>query len=322
MRTYLAPLGSLIERRIGLVILFLAVGIPLLLALLGVGLFDDKPTPVILSEIATGPRGDAYVELYNDTDAPVDVKGWSVKTLSGTAELDRNTIIEPGSYLIVPSYPKAFEQAHPALAEAAAKTSGQIEFVAPKGALILYDTKGITVDAVTWPMPAPAGGPRPGLPSLVRRTQGLDSDTNGDWRAGPATPGTFGLPTIRMPSRIFLLEVTNYLSLIGGFLLWAAFVLMGLIARRFETLTGQRTFWQGMVIAPVGILIYNLIQANAFFARGAMTDCRLPAEGNRWTFGFSTCEQLWSFVPLFIAACVMAYVVYLFYRISRRILEV
>jgi hypothetical protein len=319
MRTYLAPLGSLIERRIGLVILFLAVGIPLFLALLGVGLFDDKPTQVIISEVASGPRGAAYVELYNDTDDDIDIKGWSVKTLSGTAELERNTVIKPGSYLIVPSYPKAFEQAHPALAEAAAKASGQIEFAAPKGMVAIYNTKGITVDAVTWPMLPPAGAPRP---SLVRRTQGLDSDTPGDWRPGPATPGTFGLPTIRMPSRIFLLEVTNYLSLIGGFLLWAAFVLMGLIARRFETLTGQRTFWQAMVIAPVGILIYNLIQANGFFTKGSMTDCRDPAANNAWAFGFSKCEQLWSFVPLFIAACAMAYVVYLFYRISRRILEV
>ncbi|GIV96099.1 MAG: hypothetical protein KatS3mg057_0756 [Herpetosiphonaceae bacterium] len=154
----------------------------------------------------------------------------------------------------------------------------------------------------------------------MRRSIGLDSNAASDWRPGPASPGSRSLPTVRSSTRIVLIELTNYISLIGGFLLWSAFVLIGLIARRFERLTGQRTFWQAMVIAPIGIVIYNLIQTNAFFSRGAMTDCRTTKRG--WVFEFSLCEQLWSFVPLFIAAAIMTYAILLFYRAARRILEV
>ena len=55
-----------------------------------------------------------------------------------------------------------------------------------------------------------------------------------------------------------LAVIPNYLLVLGAVLLWLAFIVLGIIARRYEIVLGERTDWQFMVFAPTGILLFAL----------------------------------------------------------------
>ena len=57
-----------------------------------------------------------------------------------------------------------------------------------------------------------------------------------------------------------LVIVPNYLLIVGAMVLWFAFVILGIIARRYEIVLGERTNWQFMMVAPTGILAFAVIQ--------------------------------------------------------------
>ncbi len=57
-----------------------------------------------------------------------------------------------------------------------------------------------------------------------------------------------------------LAVIPNYLLVLGAILLWLAFFVLGIIARRYEIVLGERTNWQFMILAPTGILIFAIIQ--------------------------------------------------------------
>lgn len=59
---------------------------------------------------------------------------------------------------------------------------------------------------------------------------------------------------------LLLAVIPNYLLVLGALLLWLAFIVLGIIARRYEIVLGERTNWQFMVVAPTGILIFAIIQ--------------------------------------------------------------
>lgn len=320
----------------------LLVGLPvvvtLLMAIAGVGLPKNQNTRVTILEVfahPTQPPESYWLELYNDSDQAVEISGWSLRVLSAQGEqnatITGRTIIPAEGFLLIPANPAGFAQNEPILARSVATPSQPLSWTASTSfTLQLLHEDGRVADQLVWPLSgpnAPRIGPT-GPASIVRRTIGVDTNayTAADWRVGPASPGGIALPTMPPATRYVLVEVTNYVSLIAGFLLWSAFVLIGLIARRFERLTGQRTYWQAMVLAPIGIVIYNLIQTRGFFQKGSMSDCRTPSPGPDlppgWTFGFGGCEQLWSFIPLFIAAVALFWVLRQFYNAARRILEV
>ncbi len=54
--------------------------------------------------------------------------------------------------------------------------------------------------------------------------------------------------------------IPNYLLVLGAVMLWLAFIFLGIIARRYEIVLGEKTNWQFMIIAPTGILIFAIIQ--------------------------------------------------------------
>ncbi|MEO0189359.1 MAG: hypothetical protein ABIL70_05925 [candidate division WOR-3 bacterium] len=54
--------------------------------------------------------------------------------------------------------------------------------------------------------------------------------------------------------------IPNYLLVLGAVLLWLAFFFLGIIARRYEIVLGEKTNWQFMIIAPTGILFFAIIQ--------------------------------------------------------------
>ena len=57
-----------------------------------------------------------------------------------------------------------------------------------------------------------------------------------------------------------LAVIPNYLLVLGALLLWLAFIVLGVIARRYEIVLGERTQWQFMIFAPTGILCFAVIQ--------------------------------------------------------------
>jgi uncharacterized membrane protein len=54
--------------------------------------------------------------------------------------------------------------------------------------------------------------------------------------------------------------IPNYLLVLGAILLWLAFIILGIIARRYEIVLNERTDWQFMMCAPTGILVFAIIQ--------------------------------------------------------------
>jgi hypothetical protein len=286
-------------------ILCLAFVLPLLLAFLGVGIRTDKQTPLVINEVLALPKSGAgaWVELYNTTDEPITIDGWRLGTINGDVTTLQGSV-EPRSFKVIET-PAAWN--------------------AETDAVILYGIDGNQIDEIHWGKP-PAKSPILGWEkndvntpkenvALVRNPQGLDSDSDKDWIATRPSPNTQSPASLNAGTYRILFDITNYVSLIAGFLLWGAFILIGLIARRFEMLTGQRSFWTAMTVAPIGIVIYNLIQSYAFFTAGRMTECKTG-------LSFAVCQQGWAFTPLFLSALAMAYVVYRFYGIARRILEV
>lgn len=67
----------------------------------------------------------------------------------------------------------------------------------------------------------------------------------------------FGIESSQYES---LAIIPNYLLVLGAVLLWLAFIVLGVIARRYEIVLGERTNWQFMVFAPTGILVFAIIQ--------------------------------------------------------------
>ncbi|RKX70410.1 hypothetical protein DRP53_05080 [candidate division WOR-3 bacterium] len=71
-----------------------------------------------------------------------------------------------------------------------------------------------------------------------------------------------------------LVVIPNYLFIIGGVLLWVGFLFLGVIAKRYEIVLGERTNWQFMMIAPTGILIFTILEFYAVVINGLI---RMPA---------------------------------------------
>jgi hypothetical protein len=57
-----------------------------------------------------------------------------------------------------------------------------------------------------------------------------------------------------------LVVIPNYLLVLGALLLWLAFIVLGIIARRYEIVLAEKTRWQFMIFAPTGILLFAIIQ--------------------------------------------------------------
>ena len=73
--------------------------------------------------------------------------------------------------------------------------------------------------------------------------------------------------------------LTNYVAVLGGVLLWVAFFLLGLIARRLERAFETPTGWRLLVWAPSGILLYTIYTlAQAGSAGVAVPALRLERE--------------------------------------------
>ncbi len=280
-------------------LLALMLLLPLLLFTGGVGVRQGKGTNVVVNEVYldTSPHAE-WVELLNTTPKSISLTGWQLTNQHGAvARLSGQ--LAPGILTVV---------------------SPEVGGWNPGGDVVtLLSSDNQIIDSLGWgkiaaltntPILQSAKAGR----SLTRNPQGLDSDTTADWIMTQPSPGTQSPVSLSVGLHRILFAATNYISFMAGLLLWASFLLIGLSARRFEALTGQRAYWMAMVIAPVGIVIYNAIQSYAFFTAGAMSNC---SRG----LAFGACQQGWAFTPLLLSAIAMAYVSYRFYTIAHRILD-
>ncbi len=88
--------------------------------------------------------------------------------------------------------------------------------------------------------------------------------------------------------------IPNYVLVLGAVLLWLAFIFLGVIARRYEIVLGEKTNWQFMMIAPTGILLFALIQLIFCGIGGKMM---LPKDGiNYLAYGLFFLSSILSLV--------------------------
>lgn len=75
------------------------------------------------------------------------------------------------------------------------------------------------------------------------------------------------------PQQFWFVTMHNWFLILGGLFLWATFVFLALIARKYEIVFHKPTKWQYMLIAPSGILLYVVLSAVSYSqARIIMTD--------------------------------------------------
>jgi hypothetical protein len=119
------------------------------------------------------------------------------------------------------------------------------------------------------------------------------------------TPGIINIPRSPTSFGFIFTTFTDAVTTVGAALLWLAFVIIALVAQRFETLSEQKTYWRWLMAAPVGILIYAVIQVLEFVLEGRLTDF--------WSWP--------AFLALFLSGLACLYVINIFRLIAKNILE-
>jgi hypothetical protein len=140
--------------------------------------------PVIVNEVMYHPLDEdpagEFVELFNRSDAVVDVGGWMLVD-AVAARLPAGTRLGPGEHLVLAADPVGMRSAHPGLAVAAG-FEGSLANAGERVALL--DACGRLVDAVRyadggrWPEAADGGGS-----SLERRDPRADGGAAEAWAA-------------------------------------------------------------------------------------------------------------------------------------------
>ncbi len=296
----------------------------LLLALLAFTSSAAAASPsVVINEVYAPVNDDAsaqWVELYNRSSIPLLLDGWQLRTAQNEYPLPSVTI-SPTGYLLV-AFSRAGVTSHFTLPAAAviADLGLPAGTLQPNADLLaLVSPAGLIVDQMNWGQPSNSWKNynsslwSPGIDPLADptksigrtwTTEGKDTDSPSDFTVhDPPSPGGRS-PFAKDPSSL-LGTPTDITSWIAGLLLWLGFVLAAFIARRFQALSGQRTYWQALLIAPSGIVIYTIIQGLAYAQGRAMND------SEKWT----------GFTILFLSAVLCFYVIAIFSQIAKRYLE-
>lgn len=111
----------------------------------------------------------------------------------------------------------------------------------------------------------------------------------------------FGLEPARYQ---ILVVIPNYLLILGAVILWFAFVLLGIIARRYEIVLGERTNWQFMILAPTGILAFAIFQ---FIYCGIGGNMMLPKGGTNYV----------AYLLFLLSGSLSLYANYRFYSVTK-----
>ena len=129
-------------------------------------------TGIVINEVEINPHGNdvsspiEWIELFNPTDTFVDISGWQISTSSSrdTFKIPQGTIISPGEFLLF-FYTHAW-------------------FTDVSQVVQLLDEHGNVIDETP-----PLTDVFDDTSSWQRRTDGLDTDSPGDWINKFSTPG-------------------------------------------------------------------------------------------------------------------------------------
>lgn len=190
--------------------------------------------------------------------------------------------------------------------------------------IALKDPSGNITDQVGWGKVSDEMKSQVGLTSDINLNQSSPKSDNTSLGRTPnggvfptgAPPGLFTThatpsPNIGVPKpdsryNFFLGTFSDGVGVIGGIILWLVFILIALIARRFQVLAEQKTYWEWLMVAPIGIVIYDVILGWNYFTEKNITSA--PA-----TWG--------SFGPLFLSGLACLYVINIFRLVAKNILE-
>lgn len=146
---------------------------------------------IILNEVlydadSDVPDADAeWVELYNASDAPIDVGGWSLRDGASVDPLP--PFVVPARAFAIVAASNAFRDAYPDVTAPVAILASRIGNALGNDGdrLYLVDAAGVAVDAVSWgndaDVLAPAVTDVPSGHSIERRIAGVDSDRATDF---------------------------------------------------------------------------------------------------------------------------------------------
>jgi hypothetical protein len=284
-----------------------------------------------------------WVEIINNGD-PAPLSGWTLVTAKGTLNLaslrgtatgggqvvplSANTSVPAGALIVIASNPTDFKARYSNLAPTFVALDGSsvLGNLNPKGDALVLKNGNDIVDQVGW-----------GDNTAVRQSLAISSvinlevappDDNKSIGRTPAVgardpenPGYFTIhnspfpagnvqqPRERYTSNLFISTITDWIGIIGGLMLWVVFVMVALIARRFQVLAQQKTYWEYLLIAPVGILIYAGVTMYAFSFTPRQSYGDIPEWRNL------------AFIALFISGIACLYVVNIFRLIAKNILE-
>lgn len=314
----------------------LCLGLVLLLAACGQYTPNNQNyyTPLV-NEVYTSSQSGAlqWVEIYNNGNdqnnqpSAVDLTSWTLASGEGQATL-KGTIPVHG-YLVVASDPTAFSQAFPNNKASVLDGSGALGNLDPHNDLVvLKDSTGNVIDQAGWGSPSqdavnkagPEGNFHLNLPAPAFDNKSLGRTPPPGNPVPAANPGQFTIHDDVSPGGVVTPEPGKYdssfiwnqgsdfITFVGGILLWLAFVMIALIARRFQVLAEQKTFWEFLLAAPIGIFIYDIILIIAYStntAKGTLNDFQ------KWT----------SFPVLFLSGIACLWVINIFRIIAKNILE-
>ena len=156
--------------------------------------FNHVDSAPVINEInyssaANFDPGD-WVEIYNNSDASLDLSGWRLADSGNTFTIPPGTIVAPRDYLVLCRKLNDFQLHFPNVSN----VIGEFNFgLSSKGELVqLLDPSLQVIDELEynnqprWPIPATGQGP-----TLELRQPGLDNSNASNWRAstGHGTPG-------------------------------------------------------------------------------------------------------------------------------------
>ncbi len=207
------------------------------------------------------------------------------------APLQAGTPVPAGAYIVVASNPAAFAATYPASKVVALDGSAVLGSLDPKDDALTLRSGDDLLDQIGWGSPnaetlnkIKSGGdvnmklPAAGIGEPAK-TLGRTPPSGPTRDSGK--PGAFSIHdtvtpggTVARPDKYnFLLnEITNLITIVGGLSLYLVFIMIAVVARRFETLAQQRTYWQLLLAAPTGILIYDVVTIISFILNGQLVD--------------------------------------------------
>ncbi len=241
-------------------------------------------TSLVISEVyapvqTAGNPEAQWFEIYNPTGYTYPLNGLQVANKSVRTPLTGQVVLGPQQFALVGASQIGLLKALGGSANGARIIEAPELFPldSQSDAVLLTTPDGaIVIDQVNWGIPD-ANWPNynsqlwnPGLSALDnvdgkarswgRTPPGKDSGNSGDWSIHDTlSPGD----TVRAVDDppFFLGVFSDAVGALGGLLLWLGFVVVGVIAYRFEETREIRTYWQLLALAPSGLILWTLLRS-------------------------------------------------------------